>query len=537
MCKFTTRSALIVLMFSACYPAAAETREKPNILFIAIDDLNDWVEPLAGHPQTLTPNLDKFAAGAVNFTRNYCTSPGCNPSRSTLMTGYHTYTSGMYSNYQDWRKVPKLSRAKTLGEYFRDHGYYSAGAGKIYHYDQVAPRTWDDYYPSQTENMPEEYLPENNPVNMPEFKYMYGMFDWCALPFGDENTADYKSVSYIKSQLAESHEKPFFLAAGIYRPHLPWYVPKKYFDRFPLEQIRLPEVLDNDVDDLGERAKELIRRGGNYHAHVVKADKWKEAVRGYLASIAFADAMVGELLAALDSSRYADNTIVVIWSDHGWQLGEKKHWRKFALWENVIRTVLMMKAPPGTPAMPKGSARGKVVTEPTSLLDIYPTLVDLAGLPPRPDLDGTSLRPLLAAGGRSLDRGIITTYDFADYSVRYRNWHYINYVDGSEELYDLNKDPNEWHNLAGSGEFGATKDRLKRMLPTSAVPLPESSLLELEEHHVPPVMSREYYFSKERREWLKRFEVVGTNPGQACILHFRGASARFSDLRRQACTR
>lgn len=508
MCKIVTLSALILLTLSTHSPATTEAGDKPNILFIAIDDLNDWAKPLAGHPQGLTPNLDAFAREAVNFTRNYCTSPACNPSRSTLMTGYHTYTSGMYSNYQDWRKVPKLAKAKTLGEYFRDNGYYSAGAGKIYHYDQVAPRTWDDYHPSQTNNMPEEFIPENAPVNMPEFRYMYKMFDWSALPFGDEKTADYKSVSYIKSQLARSHEKPFFLAAGIYRPHLPWYVPKKYFDMFPLGKIRLPGVLENDDDDLGPRAKELIRRGGNYHEHVVKAGKWKEAVRGYLASIAFADAMVGELLAALQKSRYADDTIVVIWSDHGWQLGEKKHWRKFALWENVIRCVLIVRVPAGTAAMPEGSARGKAVSEPTSLLDIYPTLVDLAGLPPRPDLDGVSLKPLLAPGERSLDRGVITTYDFADYSVRYRHWHYINYVDGSEELYDLNADPNEWYNLAGSEEFNATKNRLKRMLPTNAVPLPESSLLELEAHHVPPVKSREYYFSKERRQWLERFENI-----------------------------
>ncbi len=274
MCKTITILTLALLTFAAHAPAATEAAEKPNVLFIAIDDLNDWVEPLAGHPQTLTPNLDAFAEGAVNFTRNYCTSPACNPSRATLMTGYHTYTSGMYSNYQDWRKVPKLAQPKTLGEYFRDHGYYSAGAGKIYHYDQVAPRTWDDYFPSQTNNMPEEFIPENNPVNMPAFKYMYDMFDWYALPFEEEKTADYRSVRYINSQLAKSHDKPFFLAAGIFRPHLPWYVPKKYFDMFPLEEIRLPKVLENDDADLSPRAKELIRRGGNYHAHVVEAGKY-----------------------------------------------------------------------------------------------------------------------------------------------------------------------------------------------------------------------------------------------------------------------
>ena len=492
-----TRTILLLVLYTTIQAGTQQVLRgspndrKPNILFIAIDDLNDWVEPLSGHPDTLTPNLNAFAKQAVNFSRNYCTSPGCNPSRSTLMTGYHTYTSGMYSNYQDWRKVPRLAKAKTLGEYFRDNGYYSAGAGKIYHYSQVAPRTWDNYFPSQQNNMPEEFIPENNPVNMPEFKYMYKMFDWSALPLADEETADYKSVNYIKSQLAKSHEKPFFLAAGIYRPHLPWYVPKKYFDKFPLDHIRLPELLEDDAADLGGRAKELASRGGDYHAHVVKAGKWKEAVQGYLASIAYADAMVGQLLTALKKSEYANNTIVIIWSDHGWQLGEKGHWRKFALWENVIRTLLMIKIPDGVATMPEGSAKGKVVTTPTSLLDIYPTLIDLAGLPERSDLDGTSLRPFLSSTGKpSLDRPVITTYDFADYSVRYRNWHYIKYVDESVELYELSKDPNEWHNLAGFAEYREIQVKLNRMLPSKVVPLPESSLIDLQEHHVPPVKSR-----------------------------------------------
>ena len=210
----------------------------------------------------------------------------------------------------------------------------------------------------------------------------------------------------------------------------------------------------------------------------------------------------------MKNSAYADNTIVVIWSDHGWQLGEKMHWRKFALWENLIRTVMMMKVPEGLKSMPEGSAKGKIITDLTSLLDIYPTLIDLAGLPARPDLDGISLKPLLGKGNNNTDRSIITTYDFADYSVRYKNWHYINYVDGSEELYNLTADPNEWHNLANLEEFKSTKIKLTNMLPEEVVALPDSSRIELMEHHIPPVYSREYYFSKERQEWLKRFDNV-----------------------------
>lgn len=503
--RFTFFSFLILILSCTSTPSSDQLTKHPNVLFIAIDDLNDWVKPLSGHEQTISPFIDSFATQAVNFNRNYCTSPGCAPSRASVMTGTYPYTSGMYSNYQDWRKVPELEQAITLGQYFREQGYYSAGAGKIYHYSHIAPRTWDEYYPSQTQNMPKEFIPENAPINMPRFKYMYNMFDWAELPLTDEETADYKSVNYISSQLQKKHDKPFFLACGIYRPHVPWYVPQKYFDLFPLEDIQLPEMIENDTDDLGARAKELMRRGGNYHKHVVEAGKWKEAIRGYLASVAYADAMFGELMKNLNDSEYADNTIIVLWSDHGWQLGEKMHWRKFALWENVIRTALMIKVPPGMQSLPEGSFPAKEITEPTSLVDLYPTLVDLCNLDLRDDLDGISLKPYLKKQHEFLNRPIITSYDQADFSVRHKNWHYINYVDESEELYDLEKDPHEWYNLATQDDMTTVKSQLKSMLPDPA-PLPEVSLIELMEHHVPPVKSKDYYYSEERVEWMKRFE-------------------------------
>jgi arylsulfatase A-like enzyme len=499
---------LYILLLFSC--KAKETQKEnlvkhPNVLFIAVDDLNDWVAPLSGHAQTISPNMEIFASQAVNFTRNYCTSPGCAPSRASVMTGVYPYNSGMYSNYQDWRNVPALKNSVTLGQYFRQNGYYSAGAGKIYHYSHIAPRTWDDYYPSQEQNMPKEYIPEEAPMNMPRFKYMYNMFDWYELPMEDEETADFQSINYISQQLNKRHDTPFFLACGIYRPHLPWYVPKKYFDLFPLEDIQLPDMIENDTSDLGNRAKELIKRGGNYHKHVIEAGKWKEAIRGYLASIAYADAMFGRLMKNLSESEYADNTIVVLWSDHGWQLGEKMHWRKFALWENVIRTVLMIKVPEGMQSLPEGSFADKKITEPTSLIDIYPTLVDLCNLPARADLNGISLKPYLKEESELLDRPIITSYDQGDFSVRYKKWHYIKYVDDTEELYDLSKDPNEWYNLAESTDVKAIKLELELMLPKQ-VPLPEESLTELMEHHIPPVRSKEYYYSEERINWMKRFD-------------------------------
>lgn len=501
---------LIALYLISCQAIDpnAELIKHPNVLFISIDDLNDWVEPLSGHPQSSTPNLSAFANEAVNFKHSYCASPGCNPSRSALLSGRHTFRSGMYSNYQDWRKVGKITEHPTLPHYFRQNGYYTAGAGKIFHYSQVDTLAWDDYFPAIKNPMPQEVFPDKRPASMPRFKYMYNMFDWSPINVPDTTTSDFRSVDFIADQLRLEHDKPFFLACGIYRPHLPWYVPQEYFERFPLKSIQLPKTKENDLDDLGGRAKELIKRGGNYHKHVVEARQWKQAVQGYLASIAYADAMVGHLLSSLDDSDYADNTIVIIWSDHGWQLGEKQHWRKFALWENVIRTVLMIKAPKGISKAPDGTFPGQTANTLTSLVDIYPTLLDLCSIPQRDDLDGEILTPFLANPDSIADRPILTTYDFGDYSVRFGQWHYIKYVDASEELYDLDKDPEEWNNLAGEVEYYIIKKKLRTFLPKEPVPLPEESLIPLMEHHIPPVKSKEYYFSDERREWMKRFEDI-----------------------------
>ena len=483
-----------------------QTPSRPNVLFISIDDLNHWAEPLGGHPQAKTPNLKAFAQNSVLFTNNYCVSPGCNPSRASVLLGKHTYSSGMYSNYQDWRKIPMFDTLSTLPGYFREQGYYTSGAGKIFHYQQVDTLAWDQYFPSVTQPMPKEHLPENRPVNMESFKYMYGMFDWSPIPIDDTMTADYKSVDFISSELQKDHQEPFFLACGIYRPHVPWYVPQKYFDMHPLDQIELPEVLKQDLADLGPRAIELVQRGGNYHRHVVEAGQWQKAVQGYLASMSYADAMLGKLLDDLANSPYAENTIVVIWSDHGWQLGEKEHWRKFALWKNVIQTLCMIHVPKENSKLPDGSADGYSCHSMTSLLDIYPTLTALCDLPDPHDLDGESLVPLLAKPDTLLDRAVLTTYDYGDYSVRYENWHLINYIDGTRELYDLKTDPFEWNNLASVQSFDPIIQMLNNFIPDNPVDLPEVSLLELQEHHIPPVKSKAYYYSAERTNWLKRFD-------------------------------
>jgi arylsulfatase A-like enzyme len=472
-------------------PVSEEPVDRPNILFIAVDDLNDWIGPLGGHPQARTPNLDRLASQGVNFTRAYCTSPGCNPSRTSILTGLHTTSSGMYSNYQVWREV--LPDVETLPRYFSNHGYWSAGAGKIFHNNMPDPQSWDDYFPSKEKHMPEYHRPNpDGTVNMPAFENMYGAFDWSPIDLSVEETGDYSSVKWVMDQLEREHDRPFFLACGIYRPHLPWYVPQEYFDMFPLESVQLPRLLENDLDDLGDRAREIAYRGGGYHEHVLRAGQWKRAVQGYLASIAFADTLVGTLMDALDASAYADNTVVVLWSDHGWQLGEKEHWRKFALWDNVAHSVLMFRVPEGTPGLPAGTSTGGHADRTVSLLDIFPTLLELSGLPPKKGTDGHSLVPLLENPDAEWDYPAITTYDFAEYSVRTEDWRYIRYIDDSEELYDHRNDPEEWTNLAGDPKYDAIKEELAAHIPKDPHPFVDTSY-EIMPHHFPPFKTKDDY--------------------------------------------
>jgi len=414
--------------------AGAATISPPNVLFISIDDLNDWIEPLGGHAQAITPNLSRLAQQGATFTRAYTASPACNPSRMALLTGRHTYSTGMYSNYQSWREV--MPGVQTLPQYFAANGYWTGGAGKIFHNNQPDPDSWHEYYPSKEQHMPDYHYPvPGETVGMPMFENMYTDFDWAPIDIPVEETGDFKSVSWAIGELEKERDKPFFLAVGIYRPHVPWYVPQEFFDKFPLESVQLPKTIENDLDDVPGRGRNIAARSGNYHQHVLAAGKWREAVQGYLASITYADELVGKLLDALENSAHRDNTIIVLWSDHGWQLGEKEHWRKFALWDNVAHVVMMMKVPAAaSPNFPQGTIAGSRVNRVTSLMDIFPTLIDLTALPAKDELDGRSLTPLLRDPDAEWDHPAITTYDFDEFSVRTEDFRYIRYIDGGEEL-------------------------------------------------------------------------------------------------------
>jgi len=438
--------------------------EQPNILFIAIDDLNDWSSVLGGHPQAITPNLERLARRSVTFTNAYTAAAACNASRTALMTGLPPYQTGIYENWVPWREY--IPEAVTIPQYLTQHGYWSAGAGKIFHNSFPDPMSWEDYFPSKTKHFPPYIYPDDRPANMPYYEDMYREFDWWGHDRPDEDTGDFKSVQWIGEQLQKPHDNPFFLACGLYRPHLPWFVPKKYFEMFPLESVKLPEIVENDLDDLPEAALQLIERQKvKYHDRVIEHDKWKEAVQAYLASITYADAMLGRLLDFLDGSQYADNAAIVLWSDHGWQLGEKTHWRKYALWENIANVHFMMSVPKGAPGLPKGARKGTRCRRAVSLQDIYPTLLDVCGLPARGDIGGHSLTPLLGNPDKNWDHPAITSVFTGDLAVSWENWRYIRYGDGGEELYNLESDPHEWKNLAEDIGFSDIKKRMRAMLP------------------------------------------------------------------------
>lgn len=427
---------------------------RPNVLFIAVDDLNDWAGFLGGHPNAITPNLDRLAARSTVFTHAYCAAPLCNPSRAALMTGVQPARSGVYGNGEDWRKSPAATAHPTLPRHFRDNGYETLGSGKLFHAAFQDPDAWDSYWPSKEKTVPDDPEPPQIPyVTGPAAKVA---FDWAPLDVDDSAMGDDQVATWVSQQLMKQHDEPFFLACGIFRPHLPWYTPKKYFDMHPLDSIELPEVNEHDLDDLGDFAHEIASAGDD-NDRIAGNGKRREAIQAYLASTTFADACVGKVLDALDASPYRDNTLIVLWSDHGWHLGEKLHWRKRTLWEEGTRNLLLYAGP--------GIAPGQRCTRPVSLLDIYPTFIDWLGLPPIADLDGQSLKPLLRDPAMAWERPAVTTHLEANHSVRSERWRYIHYADGTEELYDHAVDPMEWTNLAGQEAFAPVIDELKAWLP------------------------------------------------------------------------
>ncbi|QDU87517.1 Choline-sulfatase [Pirellulimonas nuda] len=454
-----SRTLLFVLLLLAASAASAATH--PNVLMIAIDDLNDWVGCMGGHPQAKTPNIDRLAARGVLFENAHAAAPLCNPSRTALLTGLRPSTTGVYCNNGWFRDHPDYVDWVTLPQYFAGQGYAAWGGGKVFHQPsgRMSDRqSWDKQY-SNAVGAP-------NPPEQRRFQHgMRGKFttsaffnnalDWGPIDQPKEQTGDWQTAETAAKLLSQEHDRPFFLACGIYRPHLPWYAPAEFFDAHDLAGVTLPPYLETDLDDVPAMGRRLAR----LDFPVIKASgHWRDAVHAYLACATFADACVGHVLDALEAGPNADDTIVVLWGDHGWHLGEKDHWSKFALWDQTSRTPLVVYAP-------NVSEAGGRCASAVSLIDIYPTLLELTGLPPRDDLDGRSLAPLVRDPGSDWPYPALVTHWKDNHAVQDDRYRYIHYRDGGEELYDHQTDPNEWKNLASDPAYARVKARLAQSLP------------------------------------------------------------------------
>ncbi|MEC9091189.1 MAG: sulfatase [Planctomycetota bacterium] len=459
-----------------------EGHEKPNVLFIAVDDLNDYISPLANHPGIKTPHFEKLARRSVNFTNAHCAAPACHPSRVAVMTGVHPIHSGIYRNAfgahgPRWRhESQRLEKALVLSQHFRNHGYRAVGGGKLFHTlqwtpgdSQNDPDAWDDYRGDPLDPISGDWP---RPRLVPDAVKGIGpgrplgasqLFGAAPLLKSDEDYGDQLVVDWAIEQIKKPLNQPLFLAVGLFRPHIPWEVSRKWYDLYPLESIQLPHHQKGDLDDAHSHGRQ------GWHQWVTENQQWKPLLRGYLASVSYVDHQLGRLINALDHSGLKDNTIIVLWSDHGFHLGEKENWEKFALWNQTTRVPLFIDAP-GL------SSRGSRCHQPVSLTDLYPTLCDLADLPIPSQCDGESLLGQLNDPAKIRSSPVLTSFQFwgekkPSHALVYHRYRFIRYGNGFEELYDHRVDPNEFENRAQDPSLQTVKERLARSLPGKASPL------------------------------------------------------------------
>ena len=440
----------------------------PNVLFIAVDDLNDWLGCMNGHPNTKTPNFDRLASQGVLFSNAHCQAPLCGPSRASLMTGLRPSTTGIYGMIPDNDIRSDNEATKDiifLPEYFRNHGYYTMGIGKLFHshapdglFDESGGR-YRGFGP-----LPEERFVWDGHGTSDRDRYGRTSTDWGAYPETNAEMPDHQSVDWAIERLGRNHSKPFFLAVGFLRPHVPLYVPQEWFDLHPvLELEEMTPFKEDDLDDLPPVAhliNDLPMMPTTEWA--IENNQWANIIQAYLACVSFVDYELGRLLDALENSTYAENTVIVLWSDHGYRLGEKGTFAKHALWETATRAPLIFVAP----QLPKG----KVIDVPAEMLSIYPTLLDLCGLPSYDRNEGRNLVPQMTDRGAEHDENVaITTFGMHNHGLRTSVYRYIRYEDGGEELYDHRTDPNEWYNIAGDDASEVAIEELKKQLPVTNV--------------------------------------------------------------------
>ncbi|MBC8352026.1 MAG: sulfatase [Planctomycetes bacterium] len=459
------RHLLFALLSITLFGSHLFAADKPNILFIAIDDQNDWIGCLGGHPQAKTPHIDRLAGQGTVFLNAHCQSPLCNPSRTSLMTGLRPSTTGIYGLAPWFRTLDEYKDIVSLPQHLRNNGYRTYTTGKIYHGGYGRKKNDDEFDVVGTGPSvgvrPKEMLVKTTPNPHP-------LVDWGVFPHQDEDKGDWKVASWAVDQLEEMPDEPFFMSVGFFLPHVPCYATQKWFDLHPEESLQLPLIQANDRDDTPRFSWYLHWKLPEVRLkYLQEANEWKNLVRSYLACTSFVDSQVGRVLAALQKSGKADNTIIVLWSDHGWHLGEKAISGKNTLWDDGTRVPLIFAGP--------GVTAGQRCTKPAELLDMYPTLIDLCGLSKNDRLEGHSLMPQLKDADAARQWPAITTHNHDNHGVRSEHWRYIHYADGSEELYDMRKDPNEWKNLASNPRFASIlADHRAQMPNKSAKPAPGS---------------------------------------------------------------
>ena len=464
-----------LLLFAVVLPLAnppCQAAAKPNMLFIAIDDLNDWVGCLDGHSQARTPNIDRLAKRGTLFVNAHCQGPICGPSRASLLSGYYPHVTGIYQQPagKAMEKDKTFFHGQMVSHYFADHGYRTLAVGKITH-GYPAKLAFDSYGGKFAGSGPKPSGGRRFNYHLPNVPWTGTQTDWGAFPDREEEMSDHKSADWAVERLAEESKQPFFLAVGFVRPHVPFYVPQKWFDLFPLGDVQLPPVRNDDLLDVPEisrRIHELPKYPGLAFLQKNDNEQFRKCVQAYLACVAFVDHQVGRVLDALDTGPHAADTVVVLFSDHGYHLGEKDRVSKHSLWEESARVPLVV-----APAKSQGEQFGKAgqfCSKPVGLIDLYPTMLQMCGLPAKKSNQGDSLVPLLKNPSANWRFSTLTTYARGNHTLRSERYRYLRFEDGSEELYDHAEDPNEWTNLATRLKYTKLLKQFRKELPAKEAP-------------------------------------------------------------------
>lgn len=446
-------SILVASLLALSLTNQAQQPQK-NVLFLMADDFNFWLHKSGYYPQSITPHLDQLASQGVLFTNAQCSSPVCNPSRNALWSGLRPSTTGISTNGGGYvREITGFEDIVSMHQYFMDHDYFVYGAGKLWHPGRMGdfdtdPDHWTELYTAGTGAQGGSYYKWESAQD--------ALFKWSAGDYDINESSDTKMARHIADLIetydaSEHRDQPFFIGCGFFRPHLPWNCPKQFYDLFDPDTLAIPQgYLENDLADINGASPASI------HQEITGAGKWKEGIRAYLACMAYADYNVEIVLKAIEQSGKKENTIICFMGDHGWQLGEKDRWAKYAFYDGANNTTLIIYDP-------SAKGNGKICKKVVSLQDLYPTLVELAGLPVKTDIEGRSIAQLLDDPEKTdWEHPVLMTYNGTNI-IKTNQWRYVD-SDNSPQLYNMVEDPFEWTNLFGKPEYDEIVGELKHQI-------------------------------------------------------------------------